>query len=168
MLHLLVRASRSRALAPSAPSRGLAVAAVRSSAVKPGADSEATVPGGGGVGILSPWPVQLLHLAQTHPRLTRLDSLPLHPLANTQTEDIANSSGAYEGDKTNPHSASAKIEEENKADFSTSATNPDVSEAATKKKHASDAKPSQQQQTEPSRTDLGATEARKQHRKKNT
>ncbi|EPQ32391.1 uncharacterized protein PFL1_00587 [Pseudozyma flocculosa PF-1] len=116
--HVVVRSARGSA-------RTFAASASRSSAVKPGSDSEATVPGGGG------------------------------------TEDIANSSGAYDGDKTNPDAATSKIESENKADFSTSANNPETSEAATKAHHASDARPSKQQQKTPSRTDLGGTAARK-------
>lgn len=79
-----------------------------------------------------------------------------------QTEDIANSEGAYDGSRTNPHSSTNKIEHETQANFNSSSANAETSEYAAKTEHQSDRRPSKQQQNKPDRSDFGATEARKQ------
>lgn len=82
--------------------------------------------------------------------------------STAQTEDIANSSGAYDGSKTNPDSATSKIEKEKDVDFDQSSADSESSKAATKAQTSSAAKPSKQQQKSASKSDFGATAARKQ------
>ncbi|EST04707.1 hypothetical protein PSEUBRA_005986 [Kalmanozyma brasiliensis GHG001] len=78
------------------------------------------------------------------------------------TEDIANSDGAYDGSRTNPHASTSKIESETDADFDQSSANQKTSELASKQQHQSNRRPSKQQQSQPDRDDFGASEARKQ------
>ncbi|PWZ01343.1 hypothetical protein BCV70DRAFT_215819 [Testicularia cyperi] len=123
----IVAASSRLASAGPIRSRSFVNTAASSSAVKPGSESEANVPGSG------------------------------------STEQIAHSESAYSGSKPDPHSASRGIESEHDdVDMHKSSASKEPSDAATKSHHRSDKAIPRQQQSQPSRAEFGASEARKQ------
>lgn len=117
----------SRSVSRPLSTRNLFTSSYNLSAVKPGSDSEATVPGGGSVSSTS---FNESFRREGEPD-THFKSFPY--LQFSKTEDVAHSEGAY-SKQSNPDKSGSQIQQEkgDRVDMKQSAATSEASNAATK------------------------------------